>query len=167
VFRFALEGSAIPLRKRVRRFLARAAGPWKNDLLKVCRYQPFPEYGSPSSPSWRIAQALFARMMEHVGHRALVVMAPLPRYEHIEGSSAPTYRARFDELARAHAPRMRWIDLLPYFHMLSRKERRQCRFRHDIHYTPLGHRVVAEALMTEWRRLGLWQRSLEPAMAIP
>ena len=164
-FRFALEGAAMPFRKRMRRFLARAAGPWKNGVLRLCRYQPFPEYDSPLSPNWRLASALCARLMEQAGHRTVVV-APLPRYEYIEAFSAPTYRERYRQLAHDYAPRLRFVDLLPYFHALSKRQRRQCRFRQDSHYTPLGHRVVAEALITELRRLGLLQRSIEPATAI-
>ena len=146
-------------------FLARAAGPWKNGVLRLCHYQPFPEYDSPLSTNWRLASALCARLMEHAGHRTVVV-APLPRYEYIEAVSAPTYRERYRQLARDYGPRLRFVDLLPYFHALSKRQRRQCRFQHDSHYTPLAHRVVAEALMTELRRFGLLQRSIEPVTAI-
>ena len=164
-FRFALEGAAMPFRRRVRRSLARAAGSWKNDVLRLCRYQPFPEYDSPLSTNWRLASALFARLVEGAGHRTVVV-APLPRCEYIEAVSAPTYRERYRQLAQHYAPRLRFVDLLPYFHALSKRQRRQCRFQYDSHYTPLAHRVVAEALMTELRRFGLLQRSIEPATAI-
>ena len=104
-------------------------------------------------PAWRLMRAILARMIEVAGPRRVVV-APLPLYHHIEGMATPVYLQRFRELAREH-PGIELIDLLPYFQALPYRERRRCRYRHDPHYTPLAHRVVASALTAELSRRGI------------
>ena len=137
------------------RRLSRVLTPLKPFLARAGRYQPFPQYDSSDTPAWHLTRALLARVIEKAGTRP-VVLAPLPLFYYIEEWSPPTYLARYREVAEAH-PQVHLIDLLPYFHALPQDQRRACRFRDDIHYTPLGHSVVARGLATEFARLGLMQ----------
>lgn len=147
---------AIPDRRlglRLRRLLRPMLGPWATAAVRASGYQPYPQYRSASDPAWLLMRAILARMIEVAGPRRVVV-APLPLYHHIEGMATPVYLQRFRELAREH-PGIELIDLLPYFQALPYRERRRCRYRHDPHYTPLAHRVVASALTAELSRRGI------------
>jgi lysophospholipase L1-like esterase len=146
------DGQGRPWRALVSRLLA----PVKPALARVIGYQPFPQYESPHHPEWRLTAALLARVLEKAGERP-VVIAPLPLFYHIEAWSRPTYLERYREFARAH-PHVHVLDLLPDFHALSPAQRRRCRYSGDVHYTALGHAVVARGLQAQLCRLGLIQR---------
>lgn len=133
--------------------LSEGLTPVRDAFRRWSRYQPYPEYDSPESPEWLLTKELLKRVIHLAGSRQ-VVLAPLPNFYTIEGISPPTYRERFREFAREH-PEVRFLDLLPYFLELSRAERISCRYPHDVHYTPLGHSVVARALVAELKKLRL------------
>jgi carbamoyltransferase len=115
----------------------------KDVVQKFTRYQPLPHFDRADHPAWRLLRAILCEWNRTASAPLLVV--PIPVHAYIEGSaSAAGYRARFRELAeqdglRVHDP---LDDLLRY----SAEERRSFRFEKDTHFTPAGHRALAESL---------------------
>ena len=70
--------------------------------------------------------------------------SPLPDSYHYRFGILPSYLARYNELRNGNENCV-VVDALPYFKRLSREEQRECSSE-DQHYSPLGHRVIAEAL---------------------
>jgi carbamoyltransferase len=120
--------------------------------FRVSRYQPHPEYDAPDGPAWKLMAALVRRIFATSRARHKVLL-PLPYYVHIEGLSAPNYLVPFGDLAASLGVTL--IDVLPRFHSLPRALRRSCRYARDIHYTPLAHGVVADAVFDALRERGI------------
>lgn len=132
---------------KLRDFVNKHFFPLKSTLIKLVRFNPYPQYSSSQHPSWKLMRALLQRYVNKAKTREVVIV-PLPTYHYIEGLSKPIYWKRFEEFGREH-PNAHIINVLPYFQKLKPAERRNCRFKRDIHYTPLAHRVVANALINE------------------
>ena len=133
----------------VSRFVNRYLYPWKDSLIKLTGFDPYPQYSEQYHPHWRLMKAILGAFVEWEQGRE-VVIAPLPTYHYIEGLCRPTYMQRFQEFTKEY-PRVHLINVLEEFWCLSRVERRACRYHRDIHYTPLAHSVVARALRKELR----------------
>jgi hypothetical protein len=105
---------------------------------------PYFGYESDNSESWRLMRAIIEKFIRQVSGKPVFIV-PIPDFRHYMFGLTPTYWARF---AKLHDPGKNCfvLDLLPYFNRLSPEDRRKCRFRRDPHYSPLGHRVVAEAI---------------------
>jgi carbamoyltransferase len=103
---------------------------------------PYSGYESESSQSWRLMRAIIERFIKQVDGKP-VFLVPLPEFRHFAMGLTPTYLGRFAELQKKNCFVM---DLLPYFKRLSPEDRRNCRFVNDTHYSPLAHRVVADAI---------------------
>jgi hypothetical protein len=111
---------------------------------------PYFGYESDNSESWRLMRALIERFIQQVDGKPVFIV-PIPDFRHYMFGLTPTYLARF---AKLHDPGKNCfvLDLLPYFSRLSREDRGKCRFPRDPHYSPLGHRVVAEAISDAFAR---------------
>ncbi len=142
----------------LKRFVGLLLGPLKPIVWRWSHPQPFPQYDGPDTPEWQLTRALLKRAIARAGGRT-VVLAPLPMFYHIEGISPPNYLKRYQELVHEH-PSVHLVDLLPYFHALPKQDRRACRYPQDVHYTALGHQVVAEALCHELAHRGLLRRPM-------
>lgn len=119
-------------------------------MQRLTHYQPVPDYDSPDTEGWRLMRAILTQWV-----RALerpVVLMPLPLPQHIDGvCDAGGYRARFAELAAELGCTLH--DPLPHFLKYSKAERRRLRWEQDIHFTPEGHRVLADSLAPVLRTL--------------
>ena len=114
-------------------------------VQKLTRFQPVVEYGSRSSPGWRLMRAILTQWVREHGDPARVIIMPLPLYQHVEGiSSARAYRARFSELCAELGCTLH--DPLPDMMRYSQSERRAFRFTNDAHLTVEGHAAVARSL---------------------
>jgi len=101
-------------------------------------------FESEDSPSWQLMRAIIERFIRQVGGKPTFIV-PLPSNRHFVRDLKPLYLVRY---AKLHDPAKDCfvVDVLPYFKQLPRKKRIECVFADDVHYTSLGHRVVAEAL---------------------
>ncbi|MES2900347.1 MAG: SGNH/GDSL hydrolase family protein [Pseudomonadota bacterium] len=112
-------------------------------VQRITHYQPLPAYDSPDSPGWRLMRAILSQWITAIGKP--VVLMPLPLPQHLDQVCDPVpYQARFAELARdlgctLHDP---LPDLLAY----EPAVRRRFRWETDIHFTPQGHRAIADSL---------------------
>lgn len=131
-------GGRFPLlRKMVTAIGAREA------LQRLTHYQPVPEYDSPDTKGWRLMRAILTQWVRALNRP--VVLMPLPLPQHIdETCDASGYQARFAELAAELGCTLH--DPLPDFLRHSKAARRRFRWETDIHFTPEGHRVLADSL---------------------
>jgi len=115
----------------------------KQVAQKFTKYQPVPEYGKANTPEWLTMKTILAEWIRMA--KSKVVVVPFPLYQHIEEtSSAVDYQKRFAELAIETGCVI--IDPLPILQQYSIEERRNFRFKTDVHPTPLCHKAVAEIL---------------------
>jgi hypothetical protein len=128
---------------RLWRRLAQAVWPW----------EPFPEYRDAGSAEWQLMSALILRLKSAARERPLVV-APTFYANYVRFRMARHYWARFSSLgsiAGVHP-----VDLLPHFRRRSIDDP-AASFQEpfDMHFSVMGHVVLADALELELRRLGL------------
>jgi hypothetical protein len=113
------------------------------DLMQaITKTQQVPEYDAPDNPNWLLLRKILEKWIRQ--SPAPVLLAPIPMWTDIEGSSDPTgFQARFRELAadtKCHA-----YDVLPNLLSHSAEERRNFRFKRDMHLSAQGHQAMARA----------------------
>lgn len=115
----------------------------KTIFQKVFKYQPLPEYRSRKNQAWKVMSRILEKWI--LESEKPVILVPLPLYQHIEGtSSAKDYQKRFSELAKRTGCILH--DPLPDLSEYLLSERRNFRFKNDIHPTPSGHAALAESI---------------------
>lgn len=129
----------------IRKIVNKLGGNTKNFIQMISRYQPLPAYDDQNNSDWLLMKAILKKLIAE--SKTKTILFPIPLYQHIEGtSSAEGYQARFKELSSPpeiiiHDP---LHDLLNY----TKKERREFRFKKDIHPTPAFHNALAESLVS-------------------
>lgn len=122
----------------------------KDAVQRLTRYQPLPAYDTPDTPDWRLMRAILSEWVRAAPRP--VVLMPLPLPQHLDQSCDPgPYQARFAELAAELKCTLH--DPLPALLNYGAKERRGFRWEIDIHFTPEGHRALAESLAPVLERL--------------
>jgi carbamoyltransferase len=115
----------------------------KDAVQRLTRYQPLPDYDSPDTDGWRLMRAILTQWVDALEQP--VVLMPIPLPQHIdEACDSSGYQARFAELAAELDCTLH--DPLPHFLSYTKSERRRFRWEKDIHFTPEGHRVLANSL---------------------
>ncbi len=127
----------------------------RNAVQRLTHYQPLPEYDTPDSAGWRLMRAILLQWIaEHPGP---VLLMPLPLPQHLDQvCDAQPYQARFAELAAQAQCALH--DPLPDLLRYEKHQRRRFRWETDIHFTPEGHRALANSLAPALARL-LGQRA--------
>ncbi len=139
------------------RKVAAAAGV-KDAMQRLTHYQPVPDYDSPDSAGWRLMRAILTQWIRALDRP--VILMPLPLPQHLdEVCDSSGYQARFAELAGELGCTLH--DPLPDFLRYPKAERRRFRWEKDIHFTPAGHRVLAQSLAP------VLEKMLMPAAAAP
>lgn len=109
----------------------------------ITKTQQVPEYDSPDSPSWLLLRGILEKWIRQ--SPVPVLLAPIPMWTDIEGSSDPTnYQARFRELAADTGCQL--YDMLPDLFRYTPEERRNFRFKRDMHLSAQGHQVIARSM---------------------
>lgn len=114
----------------------------KEMAIRVTRFQPLPAYASTDSLPWRLMRRILETWATESVSPLLIV--PIPLYHYVEDMAEPVYLERFAELRR-HT-NITLHDPLPDLRGLPQPERRQLRFKTDVHPTARGHRVLAESI---------------------
>lgn len=135
--KFLDRGGRFPMiEKVVRRFRV------KDIVQKFTHYQPMLEYNRPNNPAWQLMKRILEEWISNQPKRVLLM--PMPLYQHLEEMSNPShYQARFREVL---ATGCLLYDPLPDLLKYSREQRRQFRFKKDVHFTPEGHAALAACL---------------------
>ncbi len=126
---------------RLRRVVAKLGA--RELVQRLTHYQPLPAYDSPATPGWRLMRAILTQWVREHGGKVLLMPLPLPQHLDQTCDAAP-YQARFAELAAELQCTLH--DPLPYLLSFDKAERRQFRWETDIHFTPAGHRALADSL---------------------
>jgi carbamoyltransferase len=124
---------------------------WRRAFQSVIPWEPFPEYREVDGAAWQLMRAIITRIKTLAGDRPLV-LAPTFYANYVRFRMARNYWARFSSLREL--PRIHPVDLLPYFREVDDPEA-SFQEPHDIHFSLMGHVVLAEALQVELGRLGL------------
>lgn len=115
----------------------------KDTVQWLTHFQPVHDYDDPNSTAWQLMRAILLEWGRV--HRGPILVLPLPLYQHVEETASPlNYQARFSELA--NDGRFVVHDVLPDLLKYDKAERREFRFRTDIHWTRAGHEAVARSL---------------------
>ena len=117
---------------------------FKDFAQRITKYDPVPEYKNPNNFPWKLMSAILEEWISNI--KCQVILMPLPLYHHVEEKASPIhYIKRFRELAdRTGAIFHNPLEELTSY---SLKERRDFRFRNDIHPTPKCHEVIAKSLV--------------------
>ncbi len=122
----------------------------KDVVQRLTRYQPVPDYDSPTTPGWRLMRAILTQWAR-ASERPVLLM-PLPLYQHVEETCDATgYQSRFRELAAELGCALH--DPLPDLLRYPMEQRRRFRFAEDVHPTPEGHEALAASLAPSLERL--------------
>jgi carbamoyltransferase len=119
-------------------------------VQKMTKYQPLPEYDSPTHPHWLLMRAILSQWIRGQGKPVLLMPLPLPQHLDQTCDAAP-YRARFTELAGELGCHLH--DPLPDLLAVPPAERRKLRWEKDIHFTPAGHEALASSLAPAMARM--------------
>jgi carbamoyltransferase len=125
----------------------------RSQLLRASGYQPHRDYESADSPGWRLMRAILERFFAGASPRPVVVV-PLPTYHFFFDGVPPIYLPRYASL-EDRARGVHVLDVTTPLLALPRDTRRDLRFRKDYHYSPEGHRRVAELVASGIRERGL------------
>lgn len=127
--------------KKIRAFINQTG--LKSIAQKVSGFQPLSEYNKKENAEWVLMKAVLMNWINLI--KTDVLLVPLPVYQYIEEtSSAKHFQNRFVELASDLSVNLH--DPLPDFHRYSLEERRNFRFKHDVHPTAKGHQAIARSL---------------------
>lgn len=118
----------------------------------IVPWEPFPEYRDPANSGWQLMAALVQRLKTLAGARPLVV-APVFYSNYVRYRMAMNYWDRFSSLAGT--PGIFPVNVLPHFRRLGPDAVRCFQDPHDMHFSPDGHLVLAEAMEAELGKLGL------------
>jgi hypothetical protein len=129
------------------------ASLWRRVIQTVWPWEPFPEYRNAGSSEWQLMEALIRRLKAAAGDRPVVV-APTFYANYVRFRMARNYWARFSSLRQITG--VYPVDLLPHFRGASIDDP-PASFQepYDMHFSVMGHVVLADALELELRRLGL------------
>ncbi len=143
-----------PAMAGVRRVAGRWAPGLRSLILRASGFQPYPDYRSAESPGWRLMKAVLERFIRQASPTP-VLLVPIPSYFHFGDGVAPIYQPLFESLADPQRG-VHVMDLTTPMRRLPRAERDGLVFWYDkTHFTPRGHRFVAERIVEEIGRRGL------------
>ena len=108
------------------------------------RCHPFPQYKDPNNYEWKLMKKILENWIKIIPSKTILI--PLPMYQYIEEISNPSdYQKRFRELADETGCILH--DPLNDYKKYSRLERREFRFKNDIHPSPRGHEALADSII--------------------
>jgi lysophospholipase L1-like esterase len=124
-------------------------GGWKDQALKLMRYQPIKEYDDPNYGPWRVMRAILRTWIQENSQPVLIV--PVPLFHHVWGIADPSaYQQRLREAAESAGGV--FFDPLYDLQRYSAEDRRALYFQ-DGHLTRAGHYAMAQSLAKQIRRM--------------
>jgi hypothetical protein len=112
-------------------------------MTRIRRFQPLPDYDSPSNPGWLLLREIMRTWIESADSPVLLVLLPLDSA--LKGLSDPSqYQARFRELCEETGCRL--YDPLPELLKLPLRDRQLLWSDAYGHLSDQGHAAVARLL---------------------
>lgn len=131
----------------------------KRRLLRWNGFQPHQDYAEPMNPTWQLMEALLRRFCE-AANGVPILLVPIPTKEYLSGEAEPIYQTLYERLEDP-SRRVHVANLTSRLLALPKATRRSLTFARDAHFSPYGHRVLADALAAEIR-----QRRLLPSGSV-
>jgi carbamoyltransferase len=103
-----------------------------------------PDYRSADSHGWRLLEAIVREFRAAAG-RIPIVLMPIPTYAYLIDGLPVHYQQRFEDLAQSLVD-VHVLDLTSPLQRLTRRQRFELLARDLTHFTPDGHRRVAEII---------------------
>lgn len=136
----------------------------RKGMLNFLRFQPYPQYDNPENTACLLMQALIRRLKASCQGAPLLVV-PIPRTAHLASLAKPNFQRYFAALENV-PDGLHIFDLHSQLMRLSLVQRKSLSFDQDVHFSPTGHKVVAECLADSIASLGIGLRSA-PATVAP
>ena len=105
----------------------------------------YDDYASTQTQGWRLMGAILERFIQQIDDSKPIIIMPIPSPEFLVSKLPPVYLKNFLNID-GFTKNTYVLDILPNFKDLSLVDRRSCFYTYDSHYTPHGHRVVADAI---------------------
>lgn len=130
------------------------ASVWRKVIQSAVPWEPFPEYARDHGREWQLMRALILRLKTLAGERPVAVV-PMFYANYVRFRMARNYWSRFAALGET--PGLYPVDVLPDFQRGSVDEAMSCfQEPYDMHFSALGHIVLADAVAAAFTRLRLW-----------
>jgi carbamoyltransferase len=122
----------------------------KTLFQKFMKYDPLFEYKRSGTKEWTLLKSVLMNWSAELGKPVLLV--PMPLWQHVEGYlDFKPIEDRFSELQGVNGIEV--FNPLPELLKYSPEDRRNFRFKIDVHFTPAGHEAYARALMDPINRI--------------
>jgi len=127
---------------RLRQFIKKLG--LEEQIQKITKYQPVPDYDNPNSKGWKVTRAILEEWITKLkAQNTPVLLLIMPLHQHTEEhASANGYQARFQELSMDLGVDL--LDPLEYMQSFKMDERRRFRFERDVHLSVIGNKVMAD-----------------------
>jgi carbamoyltransferase len=150
-----------PRLRPVRRVVAEKLPQLRPWMLALSGFEPYPDYADDGSTGVQLLKAILRSIVAESAPLP-VLLVPIPTFFHFHDVVAPSYQRHFESLADPQRP-VAVGDVLTRLLDLPLRTRRQLVFRTDkTHFSPEGHRRVADAIANEITTRGLIPRSAFP-----
>lgn len=115
----------------------------RSSLVKLSGYTPQPQYKDANHPDLALMEAILNRFIEQASKQAKVVVVPIPTPHYLIDGVKAHYRPFFE---RFHKPEnnVHLYDITPELLELPWETRERMNFDVDNHFSPLGHKIMAE-----------------------
>ena len=135
----------------LRQFIEENIPSLKSFLVRFMKMKVFREYYDPQNDSWILMSEIF-KEFTRLANGKKIVICPLPYHYQIEGiEESRVYLERFQSLDNGDSIRV--LNIFKYFNKMNKKEKRQCRWSRDVHYTPFAHTIVADGIHKELKKI--------------
>jgi len=111
-------------------------------LKRRIKFQPHVDYDNPNSEGWKLMTAIIKQFYSEILPLPLIVV-PLPTLNHLYEKCAPNYIDPFDSLSSSEK-NIQIFNLTSELLKLSRETRYKMFFKHDSHFAPFGHQIIAK-----------------------
>jgi len=136
-------------------------------LLRLTGFDPLPDYEDAQSNGRRLMEAIVHRFIEQAAP-CPVLLVPIPDQNYYLVEVEPSYQPFFDRFASSER-NVHVADITTPLRQLAFRQRKRLTFEYDGHFSPDGHRKVAELIAGEIRSRGLLSRqkpvAIEPRPA--
>lgn len=141
----------------LKKFLSPSCAEEYSRIRELCMtisgFQPYTDYLNLDSAGCQLLGAIIRRFIE-VASPVPVLIVPLPVPYFYLGGAKPVYREFYESFNKPDH-RVFVQDVVPALLKMPFRERKQLRFNLDSHYSPFGHKKLAEIISAKIRSLGL------------
>ena len=142
-----------PIRNSFKPFIKRL-----RSLLISMSYQPYPDYGKPTSDGYLLMKKIISEFINSVSPTPIIIL-PIPTYHYYADDAKPIYKHFFNYFHDS-AKNVHVLDLLKQMKDIDYDKRQSLCFNQDkSHFSKYGHQVISDFLTKEINNLQILSRS--------